>query len=843
MNLRILGAILRKDVLSLYPLVLLVAFLFAGDVIVMQLEFIPVWYMFQFPVLLLAGAVLVFAVVQTDVAVSHVDDWLCRPVPRAELLAAKLALLAAVLYGSRALAALLLNLFLGASIAESLQRAFLLMDFVPLYVAPILLFTAIVTRTVVQGVGVLIAICIGVFAIPTPFVSAPGPLHPAIGSALLEVGLGWLTDTPATLVAMCLFAIGCWLVYWRRSIQAARILLGIAVASALLLVLLPMWLMPWQPVYAAQTAQPRPGPAMDTRAIYLRNTSACFPATKVRGIASDPAFTAARQSANVRAWTSEDLGEASPDSIAFLTSIEPRRLPLDWSAQLLYVQADYHSAGNPSPLYSLRPAMYDSGSGGSSLAHAWVLPDFAVRRLSTEPQVELKLSYYLALLEPHPFSLPTDGRSHAVPRLGYCSAKLGSTGDYIEVSCFAGLEMPAQISAELDRIPATRIYGPPNLAPGWTRWLSGSIQKLTLGSPRLGRNDQVTVTAWTIGGYAEESLELPGILGNDTGTCALPDDQRHFQQSVWRDTAKHGASSITVDNNVQLEVLDFGGQGSPIVLLTGLGATAHSYDELAPLLARKHRVLAITRRGSGYSSKPDFGYDTPRLSQDVLQVMDALHLEKVLLVGHSIAGEELTWLGGHHPERFSGLVYLDAAYDRSGAENSRQRALSRSLPPEPPIPPEATRDYPAMSKLLAERGRVRLPEGELIAFWNVDRQFLAGTPATGWRMQQAMMAALRAPDYAALRIPALAVYAFEDPNWPLPPWYDANDTELKANVAELARVNAEFRRKNVELFRRSVENGQVLELQNASHYVMQSNQQQVLEAIEAFASQLPAAGM
>jgi len=839
MNFRILGAILRKDVLSLYPLVMLVALLFAGDVIVMRLELIPFWYMFQFPVLLLAGAVLVFAVVQTDVAVSQVDDWLCRPVPRAELLAAKLALLAVVLYGSRALAELLLNLILGASFAESLQRSLLLMDVIPLYVAPIVLFTAIVTRTVVQGFGVLIAICIGVFAIPTPIVSAPGPLHPAIGSALLDVGLGWMADTPATLVSLCLFALGCWLVYWRRSIKAARILLGIAVLGALLLVLLPMWLLPWPPVYAAQTALTRTEPDLDTHSIYLRNTSACFPATKVRGIASDPAFTAARQTANVRAWTSEDLGEASPDSVAFLTPIEPRRLPLDWSAQLLYVQADYHSAGNPSPLYSLRPAMYDSGSGGSSLAHAWVLPDFAVRRLSTEPKVELKLRYHLALLEPHPFSLPTDGRSHAVPRLGYCSAKLGSTGDYIEVNCFAGFDKPAQISAELDRIPATRVYWQPNLSPGWSRWLTGSSQKLTLGSPRLGRNDRVTVTAWSLGGYADESLELPGILGNDTGSCALPDDQQHFQQSVWRDTAKHDASTITVDKNVQLEVLDFGGQGSPIVLLTGLGATAHSYDELAPLLARKHRVLAITRRGSGYSSKPDFGYDTPRLSQDVLQVMDALHLEKVLLVGHSIAGEELTWLGGHHPERFSGLVYLDAAYDRSAAENSRQRALSRSLPPEPPIPPEALRDYPTLNKLLAERGRVRLPEGELIAFWNVDRPFQAGTPATGWRMREAMFAAVRAPDYAALRIPALAVYAFEDPNWPLPPWYDANDAELKATVAELGRINAEFRRKNIELFRRGVEKGEVLELQGANHYVMQSNQQQVLEAIERFSAQIP----
>ncbi len=92
-----------------------------------------------------------------------------------------------------------------------------------------------------------------------------------------------------------------------------------------------------------------------------------------------------------------------------------------------------------------------------------------------------------------------------------------------------------------------------------------------------------------------------------------------------------------------------------------------------PLLAQKHRVVAMTRRGSGDSSKPDFGFDTPRLAQDVLEVMDAMKLTKVLLVGHSIAGDELTWLGSHHPERFSGLVYLDAAYDRRNRQERPRR--------------------------------------------------------------------------------------------------------------------------------------------------------------------------
>ena len=129
-------------------------------------------------------------------------------------------------------------------------------------------------------------------------------------------------------------------------------------------------------------------------------------------------------------------------------------------------------------------------------------------------------------------------------------------------------------------------------------------------------------------GYVDKSLTLPGILGGDSTPARCPRSARHFQQARWRDTAPHEPTSVTVDEGVQLEVLDFGGTGSPILLLPGLGATAHSYDELAPMLAQKHRVVAMTRRGTGYSSRPDFGFDTPRLAQDVLQVMDAMGLDE-----------------------------------------------------------------------------------------------------------------------------------------------------------------------------------------------------------------------
>src|SRR5271156_6550221 len=93
------------------------------------------------------------------------------------------------------------------------------------------------------------------------------------------------------------------------------------------------------------------------------------------------------------------------------------------------------------------------------------------------------------------------------------------------------------------------------------------------------------------------------------------------------------ASLITVDKNVKLEVLDWGGAGRPLVLLAGLGDTAHVFDEFAPELSARYHVYGITRRGFGASSIPASGYDADRLGDDVLAVLDSLKLFRPALVG------------------------------------------------------------------------------------------------------------------------------------------------------------------------------------------------------------------
>jgi hypothetical protein len=114
---------------------------------------------------------------------------------------------------------------------------------------------------------------------------------------------------------------------------------------------------------------------------------------------------------------------------------------------------------------------------------------------------------------------------------------------------------------------------------------------------------------------------------------------------------------------------------------------------------------------------------------------------------------------------------------------------------------------------------------------------MAGTPSIDARTQQAIQAAIQAPNYRTVKIPALAIFAIEDPDRPLPPWYDSNDQELRALVDERARLMEGLKRASIELFRDGAENGRVLELQNATHYLLQSNQQEVLQAIEEFATE------
>lgn len=139
---------------------------------------------------------------------------------------------------------------------------------------------------------------------------------------------------------------------------------------------------------------------------------------------------------------------------------------------------------------------------------------------------------------------------------------------------------------------------------------------------------------------------------------------RATPETAWKDPAQHTVRFVNVDRDVKLEVLDWGGpsNGKNLVLVPGLGNTAHVFDVLAPKLASNYHVFAVTRRGFGASSAPPSGYGADRLGDDVLAVLEALAIARPVLAGHSLGGEELSSIGSRYPDRVAGLIYLDAGY-------------------------------------------------------------------------------------------------------------------------------------------------------------------------------------
>lgn len=151
---------------------------------------------------------------------------------------------------------------------------------------------------------------------------------------------------------------------------------------------------------------------------------------------------------------------------------------------------------------------------------------------------------------------------------------------------------------------------------------------------------------------------------------------------AWTDPSPHRSGFVTA-NGARLHYLDWGGSGATVVLLAGITMTPHVFDDLAPALARDFRVVGITRRGHGESERAPGGYQLDTLVTDIAAVLDSLGIMRAHLMGHSIAGAELTAFALRYPERVGKLVYLDAAV--ASPPVPERRAMDDPLP-EPPQP-------------------------------------------------------------------------------------------------------------------------------------------------------------
>jgi len=123
---------------------------------------------------------------------------------------------------------------------------------------------------------------------------------------------------------------------------------------------------------------------------------------------------------------------------------------------------------------------------------------------------------------------------------------------------------------------------------------------------------------------------------------------------------------VTLDG-VRFHYLDWGGDGDPLLLLAGLGCTAHVFAELAPYLTDRFRVLALTRRGHGLTEQVRSGHALADAAEDARRLLDALGIERAHLAGHSMGAGEVSAFAARHPARVASVVYLDGAYDWADA--------------------------------------------------------------------------------------------------------------------------------------------------------------------------------
>lgn len=96
--------------------------------------------------------------------------------------------------------------------------------------------------------------------------------------------------------------------------------------------------------------------------------------------------------------------------------------------------------------------------------------------------------------------------------------------------------------------------------------------------------------------------------------------------------------------------------GVPVVALHGIADSWRSFEPLMPHLPRSLRLLAVSQRGHGDSERPMTGYRTRELAADVAAFLDALRIERALVLGHSWGSINAMRFALDHPARLLGLV-------------------------------------------------------------------------------------------------------------------------------------------------------------------------------------------
>lgn len=142
--------------------------------------------------------------------------------------------------------------------------------------------------------------------------------------------------------------------------------------------------------------------------------------------------------------------------------------------------------------------------------------------------------------------------------------------------------------------------------------------------------------------------------------------------------SRSDCSFARLSNGLRIAYAEQGARTGPaVVLLHGYTDSHRSFDLLRPHLPESWRVIAATARGHGQSDKPPAGYEIADMAADVPLLLDALGIERAVIVGHSMGSAEALQIAATYPERVAGLVLIGAF--ASFADNAAAVELARDV--------------------------------------------------------------------------------------------------------------------------------------------------------------------
>jgi pimeloyl-ACP methyl ester carboxylesterase len=237
------------------------------------------------------------------------------------------------------------------------------------------------------------------------------------------------------------------------------------------------------------------------------------------------------------------------------------------------------------------------------------------------------------------------------------------------------------------------------------------------------------------------------------------------------------------------------GTGTPVVFVHGLGGQITTWADAMAHLSGHRRVVAFDARGHGQSARAMVN-SIETWADDLLAVVQACGLTRFVLVGHSMAGLVLQRFANDHPAMVAGLVYVDAIGDFRRAGTPDQLAAFAENEARPTT---LAQRREAFSDLLGSLARDSTRANVLNALEALD--------ANAWSQLRASMATT-VPPGGATTVSTLAIEA------------TGNDAPVRFSALGQPGVT-------------------LVEIPNASHWLMLDSPQAFAAALESFLAQLP----